>query len=113
MKGIVVFWPYTLEEIPHGWHECDGTMGTPDMRGRLPIGANETYVAGTTGGGANHTHTLSLENTNTQLQTGAAIIDSVTGGAWTYYNYPHAHTGVADEESHMPPWYAGYWIQKL
>lgn len=33
-----------------GWHLCDGTNGTPDLRGRFILGASASHGVGTTGG---------------------------------------------------------------
>lgn len=33
-----------------GWHLCDGTNGTPDLRGRFILGASASHSVGTTGG---------------------------------------------------------------
>ena len=32
------------------WHLCDGTNGTPDLRGRFILGASASHATGTTGG---------------------------------------------------------------
>lgn len=32
------------------WHLCDGTNGTPDLRGRFILGASASHAKGTTGG---------------------------------------------------------------
>ena len=32
------------------WHLCDGTNGTPDLRGRFILGASSSHAFGTTGG---------------------------------------------------------------
>lgn len=32
------------------WHLCDGTNGTPDLRGRFILGASGAHAKGTTGG---------------------------------------------------------------
>ncbi len=32
------------------WHLCDGTNGTPDLRGRFILGASASHAVGTTGG---------------------------------------------------------------
>lgn len=41
------------------WHLCDGTNGTPDLRGRFILGASASHAVGTTGGKENHTLTES------------------------------------------------------
>ena len=34
-KGIIVAWSGSVANIPTGWALCDGTNGTPDLRGRF------------------------------------------------------------------------------
>ena len=34
-RGIIVAWSGTIDKIPTGWALCDGTNGTPDLRGRF------------------------------------------------------------------------------
>lgn len=45
------------------WCLCDGTttngLPVPDLRGRMILGASSTYAAGSKGGSATHTHSLS------------------------------------------------------
>lgn len=51
-----MFWFDTISSIPAGWHICDGSSGTPDLRDRFIIGAGGTYPVGSTGGAVNHDH---------------------------------------------------------
>lgn len=46
----------TVLGIPAGWALCDGTGGTPDLRGRTVIGAGDAYAVGDTGGAVAHDH---------------------------------------------------------
>ena len=39
------------------WHLCDGTNGTPDLRGRFILGASASHATGTTGGEESHSLT--------------------------------------------------------
>ena len=39
VKGMLVAWSGTQAEVPKGWALCDGTNGTPDLRGRFVLGA--------------------------------------------------------------------------
>lgn len=41
------------------WHLCDGSLGTPDLRGRFILGASDAHARGTTGGEETHTLTES------------------------------------------------------
>lgn len=38
-KGIIVMWSGT--NVPSGWTLCDGTNGTPDLRGRFVLGSGK------------------------------------------------------------------------
>lgn len=39
-KGMIMMWSGNTSNIPSGWHLCDGTNGTPDLRGRFILGAD-------------------------------------------------------------------------
>ena len=65
-SGVIIMWSGTIASIPVGWQLCDGTNGTPDLRDKFIVGANqdtggiaETIVSGTlaqAGGSAMHIH---------------------------------------------------------
>lgn len=38
-SGGIIMWSGSYEDIPDGWQLCDGTNGTPDLRGRFVLGA--------------------------------------------------------------------------
>jgi microcystin-dependent protein len=40
-KGMVTMWSGDINKIPTGWALCDGTQGTPDLRGRFVLGYNK------------------------------------------------------------------------
>jgi microcystin-dependent protein len=52
--GGIIMWSGGV--VPSGWHLCDGTGGTPDLRDRFVVGAGTTYAAGSSGGAATHDH---------------------------------------------------------
>ena len=52
--GLIVMWGGLVANIPSGWALCDGSNGTPDLRGRFIKGASAE--PGGTGGAATHTH---------------------------------------------------------
>ncbi len=56
--GTIVVWSGTVEDIPTGWALCDGTNGTPDLRGRFVLGTGGTYNPGDTGGSEEVTMTV-------------------------------------------------------
>lgn len=49
-SGLISMWSGSAEDIPTGWLLCDGTNGTPDLRGRFIVGAGGDYAPGNTGG---------------------------------------------------------------
>ena len=71
----------TIGSIPTGWHLCDGTNGTPDMRGRSMVAAGTGYTDGTSGG--------ALPSTGTANSAGA---HTHTGSAASNGNHSHTIT---------------------
>eukprot|EP01043_Picozoa_sp_COSAG02_P014479 COSAG02_NODE_597_length_19775_cov_28.914312_17_plen_317_part_00 len=45
-RGLISMWSGTVDAIPHGWALCDGANGTPDLRGKFVVGANDRYALG-------------------------------------------------------------------
>lgn len=70
LVGMVTPYFGDLGNLPPGWFLCDGTNGTPDLRGRTIFGAGNGFTYGTsggaipgattTGGGGAHSHTVSV-----------------------------------------------------
>ncbi|MCK9571381.1 hypothetical protein M0R72_20700 [Candidatus Pacearchaeota archaeon] len=52
--GLVILWYGSTASIPAGWALCDGSGGTIDLRGKIPVGAGtgSAYSVGDTGGSA-------------------------------------------------------------
>jgi hypothetical protein len=86
-------------KIPAGWVLCDGTNGTPDLRGRLPGGISNVSVGGTQT--HNHTYTNTLGAFNQSGFNDAATINVASGATGTTAgttgtnNVGHAHTPFA------------------
>jgi len=63
--GVITLWSGPVTNIPQGWVLCDGTNGTPDLRGRFIVGGGGNYTVGATGGRnaisevPSHSHTVS------------------------------------------------------
>lgn len=73
-KGTILMFNGKSEEIPEGWHICDGQEGTPNLTDRF-IKAGST--AGTIGGS---TEGITLTVDNLPAHTHEVIIDSGTEG---------------------------------
>lgn len=84
-RGIITLWAGPIGQIPNGWHLCDGTAGTPDLRDRFVVGAGAGYTAGDFGGSSGLTITTTSNGGHSHGgSTGAA------GG--------HTHTGFTDAQ---------------
>lgn len=84
--GAIVMWAGPINQIPIGWKLCDGTNGTPDLRGRFIVGysdGDEPYDAIGKQGGAEkvtlttdqmpaHNHTGSAESAGSHTHSGTA-----------------------------------------
>ena len=134
--------PLGGSEPDTGWVLCDGGSdgkgGTvPDLRGRMIMGVSDAYKAGSTGGSANHSHSLSGtvgETTLTVEQLASHAHDMVErpeGGGrhhtgegaqpytagWTNYtggSKSHTHTlsGASGSANSLPPYYALAYIMR-
>ncbi|MDR2425877.1 MAG: hypothetical protein LBD46_01615 [Endomicrobium sp.] len=65
-KGGIILWSGSVTNIPSGWALCDGTNGTPDLKGRFVLGqgtirennVDYTYSVNQKGGEVNHKLTV-------------------------------------------------------
>ncbi len=62
---LIALWLGTLASIPAGWSLCDGTEGTPDMRGYYAKISADTADIGQIGGSNTHAHALSNSHNHT------------------------------------------------
>jgi len=132
--GIIAMWSGSEGGIPSGWALCDGTSGTPDLRGRFIVGrkSGDTDFSGTpdTGGAKTHTHSDHTVNfpahshwipnswgqSPTTVTAGGDNID-----APSYSGIPPAvDTGGSGTQTlthaaskHLPPYYVLAFIMKL
>lgn len=110
MPGMIMLWYGSIETIPSGWHLCDGTMGTPDLRDMFVPCAGTSYTPGQTGGTVGHTHPFSANPHRHRLSTGSVVQTGV--GKDDYMNYETV-TGETDSEEHIPPYHALPYIMKI
>lgn len=86
LPNMVVLWFGVAANVPAGWAICDGTNGTPDMRGRVPVGVDtsqaEFDVLGEAGGAKTHA-----------LVTAEVAAHTHTGPSHTHTGPSHTHTG--------------------
>lgn len=65
--GVIILWYGATNTIPIGWQLCNGTNGTPDLRGKIPVGAGGAYTVNASGGAATFTPTGTLTLSSTSL----------------------------------------------
>lgn len=119
--GSIIIWSGTADNIPSGWHICDGTDNTPDLTDKFVLGAGTTHNVGDTGG--EETHTLTVEempehnhnmlgwtesnkgypNTQPTVQKGGDGSETVHT-LWEGGDQPH---------NNMPPYYTLCYIMKV
>lgn len=68
------------------WVLCDGSNGTPDLRGRVILGAGGTYAKGDKGGSATHSHAVNGSVSPTTLNESTA----------PYHSHSMIGTSLAD-----------------
>lgn len=132
-QGGIIMWSGAIDAVPTGWHLCDGTNGTPDLRNKFMVGAGSTYSVGGTGGSANaivvsHNHTLSdPSHAHTYYKVGggspqvdgrdvASLLYQLDTAATTAYSTTGitiASAGESGTNKNLPPYYAIAYIMKL
>lgn len=119
-SGGIIIWSGASNNIPDGWALCDGTNGTPDLRGRFVLGESETHAVGSTGGEEevtltveqmpSHNHSIGQVSTSSSATIGGnnlmsgSIANPARSTSYTGGNIPHPN---------MPPYYVLCYIMKL
>ena len=115
--GMILLWSGAIGSVPSGWHLCDGTTGTPDLRDRFIVGAGNSYSVNQVGGSAdstlvahNHTatstssstvsdpghhHSLTQIPTNTNVNVQTGFYDKTVGGAGSSFITDNATTSIS------------------
>ena len=117
--GGIILWSGASNAIPTGWALCNGTNGTPDLRGRFVIGAGGSYSVGNTGGEESVTLTVKQLPAHSH-SIGVASIAQKSGGTFrsgtsNYYSGiagTSGETGQDAAHNNMPPYYALCYIMR-
>jgi len=132
--GIIAF-SGAIANIPAGWYLCDGNNGTPDLRGRMIIGAGQgegltNRAVGDIGGEEEHALVIAEMPIHTHIQNAhqhdlASYADAsgsnhclrTEGRVWGSQKTNHAtatnqNTGGGEKHENMSPFYVLAWIMK-
>ena len=128
--GQIICW--STSSVPAGFVVCDGTNGTPDLRGRFIFGKTADGDTPLTGGSQVHVHTTgavtgasdhnhSISGTSTTSSVGVANGVSVAGNAphshslsvTTGNGGAHGHTANLTPANHLPYYVQLYYIMKV
>ncbi len=67
-RGIITMWAGAADNVPSGWHLCDGSDDTPDLRNMFIVGAGSSYSPGNTGGSQNMSPAVTVNPAATGIQ---------------------------------------------
>jgi len=110
MPGMIMLWFGAVDNIPSGWHLCDGTMGTPDLRNKFVPCAGDTYAPGDAGGADSQTHTFTTDGHFHTIASGYIIAG---GTQLEQYTDTKQDTGTTDAADNRPQYHALCYIMKL
>lgn len=87
-RGIITMWAGAADNVPSGWHLCDGSDDTPDLRNMFIVGAGSSYSPGNTGGSQNMSPAVTVNHaaTGIQIQGHALTINEMPSHTHTIYN---------------------------
>lgn len=108
--GIITAWSGGLGNIPTGWHLCDGSSGTPDLRDNFVPGAGALFAVGNEGGSVSHTHGF-ISNDHSHLIV--AGTDIASSPATFIELSEETALGTTDSQSSLPTYWALAYIQFL
>lgn len=112
--GVISLWYGEIAAIPPGWHLCDGTNGTPDLRDRFIIGAGSTYNPYDTGAAPQHAHTLTTDSHIHHFPAGSDIYSPPSGPTPpSGFAAITTDTATTDPTNHLPPWHQIVYMQFL
>ena len=134
-SGVIVMWSGSKDNIPEGWALCDGSNGTPDLRGRFIVGAGiGEYTVGKKGGEERVTLKLEEIPAHQHYYLGddelkkygpSWLEDKGPEGVWDAdsstsptakdkgsHKYATTYSGEGKSHNNLPPYYALCYIMK-
>ena len=125
VQGMIIMWNSTVATIPTGFVLCDGSNGTPDLRGRFVVGhhpSNNDYDIDDTGGSESvtltvaqmpsHKHDTTFDNKRYFPGGGSTSISFGGAGGYPADTFSMSNTGGGQSHENRPPYYALCYIMK-
>lgn len=110
MPGMIMLWYGSVETIPSGWHLCDGTAGTIDLRNKFVPCAGDIYDPLDTGGADSQTHDFTGDGHDHVLSPGYGLQG---GNDFWETTAERSAVGTTDAADNRPQYKALCYIQKL
>lgn len=135
--GSVIAWSGTADDIPEGWHICNGEDGTLNLQDMFILGAGPNHAVGTTGGSEevtltvaqmpshSHNERIRFDGNHYGSMSGITSINPVPTlqikdsamtsipSPGTVDPMPTSETGSSQPHPNMPPYYSLLYIQKI
>ena len=130
-QGGIIMWSGSVSNIPFGWALCDGTNGTPDLRGRFILGRNDDSESNTGGETTHrhqvnsHSHWTNIGQCNIQNYRHGKVVTDLIGydnvfmpsSGYIYVDPPNTQSTSSSPYTnyveHLPPYYRLAYIMKL
>ena len=125
VQGMIIMWNSTVASIPTGFVLCDGSNGTPDLRGRFVVGHhpnNNDYEIDDTGGSESvtltvaqmpsHKHDTTFDNKKYFPGGGSTSISFGGAGGYPADTFSMSNEGGGQSHENRPPYYALCYIMK-
>ena len=125
VQGMIIMWNSTVATIPTGFVLCDGSNGTPDLRGRFVVGhhpSNNDYDINDTGGSESvtltvaqmpsHKHDTTFDNKKYFPGGGSTSISFGGAGGYPADTFSMSNEGGGQSHENRPPYYALCYIMK-
>ena len=123
--GCILLWYGAANAIPSGFILCNGSNGTPDLRGKFVDGyhdGNGDYDVGDTGGAEtvtltiaqipSHKHTTNIDGQHVIPGGGGSSYPYGGGGTYASRLFSMDNTGGGGAHENRPPFYALCYIMK-
>jgi hypothetical protein len=104
--GFIGMWSGSAASIPAGWHLCDGTSGTPDLRDRFIVGAGGAYAPAATGGSTSQTPSVTVA-------THALALSEIPSHDHGFVDNGHSHAASGADHSHGIAWSYGQYLANI